>query len=323
MHKTPYGRTASSLTLALLLISGNAMAAEWPERPLKIIHGGGPGSHGDLISRSVGAMLGERLKQSVVVEPKSGAGQSLAMVSVARSSADGYTLALLNAGIGIQAAVNPKVPYSLRNDFEPVAMVSSFPVVIAVHPDSPYQSVRDLIDAARKEPGKLSFGAIGGTTQHLTGELFASAADIRWTHVPYPGSAGPLTDLLGGRIDAVVDSLTALMGQVRAGKVKALAVTSAKRWPSLPKVPALSETLTGFDVTSWTGLAVPTGTPSNVRQRLEQELTEIVGTDAFATQVRLHGSEPFQMGAAPMKSYIETDVARWKTVVQKPNIRLD
>lgn len=323
MHKNGFWRAAFSLALAALLIGGKAGAADWPDRPLKIIHGGGPGSNGDLISRSVGAALGERFKQSVVVEPKSGAGQSVAMVAVARSAADGYTLALLNAGIGIQAAINPKVPYSLRNDFEPVAMVSSFPVVIAVHPDSPYRSVRDLVDAARKTPGKLSFGAIGGTTQHLTGELFASEAGVTWTHVPYQGSAGPLTDLLGGRLDAVVDSLTALMGQVRAGKVRALAVTSAKRWPSLPEVPALSETLAGFDVTSWTGLAVPAGTPAAVRQRLEQEVVAITGTDAFATQVRVHGSEPFQMGATAMKGYIETDVARWKTVAQKSNIRLD
>lgn len=313
-----------SLAAALLVLAGMAAFAQsWPDRPLRIVHGGGPGGNADLLSRSIAAPLGQRLRQTVVVEPKPGAGQNVAIATVARSAPDGYTLALVNAGIGLQAALNPKLSYDLRQDFAFVGMASSFPVVIVVHPDSPYKAVRELIDAARTRPGQLNVGAIGGTTQHLAGELLASSAAIQWTHVPYTGSAGPLGDLLGGRLDVVVDSLTALIGQIRAGKVRALAVTSAKRWPTLPDVPALSETLPGFDVTSWTGLAVPAATPGPVRERLERELAALVSTEAFAAQVRQYGSEPFNLGAAEMKRYVDREIARWKAVGEKAGITLD
>lgn len=309
--------------VATTLCSGSAWSQAFPSRPLKIIHGGGPGGNGDLMSRSAAAPLGERLGQSVVVEPKPGAGQNIAMAAVAHAAPDGYTIALLNAGISVQAALNTKLSYDLRRDFAPIGMVSSFPVVFVVRADSPFKNMQGLIDAARLQPGKLSFGAISGTTQHLTGELFATTAGIRWTNVPYTGSAAPLTDLLGGRLDAVVDSLTALMGQIQAGKVRALAVSSAKRWPTLLDVPSMAETLPGFDVTSWTGLAVPAATPAAVRERLERELAAIVTTDAFATQVRQFGSEPFNLGPTDMKRFIDGEVDRWNGVARKAGIALN
>ncbi len=315
---------AAGLALATAVLgSSPAWGQAFPARPLKIIHGGGPGGNGDLMSRSAAAPLGDRLGQTVVVEPKPGAGQNIAMAAVAHGAADGYTLALLNAGISVQAALNSKLSYDLRRDFAPIGMVSSFPVVFVVRADSAYKTIQGLLESARQQPGKLSFGAIGGTTQHLTGELFATTANIRWTHVPYTGSAGPLTDLMGGRLDVVVDSLTALMSQIQAGKVRALAVSSAKRWPMLPEVPALAETLPGFDVTSWTGLAVPTATPAAVRERLERELAAIVTTDAFAAQVRQFGSEPYSLGAAEMKRFIDGEVERWNGVARKAGIALN
>jgi len=245
------------------------------------------------------------------------------MVAVARSAPDGYTLAMLNAGIVIQTAISSKLPYNLRTDFEPIAMLSSFPVVIAVRADGPYRTLADLIEAARKAPGQLTFGAMVGTTQHLTGEMFASAAGIQWANVPYPGSAGQITDLLGGRLDAVVDSLTALMGQIKGGQLRALAVSSAQRWPTLPDVPAVAETIRGFDVTSWTGLAVPAGTPAAIRERLEREVREVVASEAYAAQVRSYGSEPHDMGAADMKRYILGDIDRWKAVADAAKIKMD
>lgn len=317
-------RTFMHAAAALLLATGGtAGAVDWPDKPLRIIHGGGPGSNSDLIARSAGQQLAGRLGQSIVVEPRSGAGQSLAMVAVARSAPDGYTLAMLNAGIVIQTAISSKLPYNLRTDFEPIAMLSSFPVVIAVRADGPYRTLADLIEAARKAPGQLTFGAMVGTTQHLTGEMFASAAGIQWANVPYPGSAGQITDLLGGRLDAVVDSLTALMGQIKGGQLRALAVSSAQRWPTLPDVPAVAETIRGFDVTSWTGLAVPAGTPAAIRERLEREVREVVASEAYAAQVRSYGSEPHDMGAADMKRYILGDIDRWKAVADAAKIKMD
>lgn len=320
------GKCLNALCLAIAAAAigaAPAWAQTYPSRPLKIIHGGGSGGNGDLMSRSAAAPLGDRLGQIVVVEPKPGGGQNIAMAAVANSAADGYTIALLNAGISVQAALNTKLSYDLRRDFAPIGMISSFPVVFVVRADSPYKNVQELIDAARQHSGKLNFGAINGTTQHLTGELFATTAGIRWTNIPYSGSAAPLSDLLGGRLDVVVDSLTALMGQIQAGKVRALAVSSAKRWPTLPNVPAMSETLAGFDVTSWTGLAVPAATPAAVRERLERELASIVVTDAFATQVRQFGSEPFKLGPADMKRFIDAEVERWNGVARKAGITLN
>jgi len=319
---TKYLATAG-LAFATAVSFGTAWSQTYPERALRIIHGGGAGGNADLMSRSAAGPLGERLGQSVVVEARPGGGQNIAMAAVAGSAPDGYTLATLNAGVSVQAALNSKLSYDLRRDLVPVGMLSSFPVVFVVGADSPYKDIQSLIEAARQKPGTLTFGAIGGTTQHLTGELFANTADIRWTNVPYTGSAGPLTDLIGGRLDVVVDSLTALMGQIQSGQVRALAVSSAERWPTLPNVPALSETLPGFDVTSWTGLAVPAATPAAVRERLERELAEIVKTPAFASQVRQYGSEPYSLGAADMKAFIDREVDRWNHVARDANIALN
>lgn len=322
--KRPIGKYLAGTWLAFVIAmtGGPASSQTFPARPLLIIHGGGPGGNGDLMSRSAAAPLGDRLGQSVVVEAKPGAGQSIAMMAVARAAPDGHTLAMLNAGISVQAALNKKLQYDMRRDFAPIAMVSTVPVVFVVRPDSPYKNVKDLIDAARQQPGKLNFGSLLGTTQHLTGELFASTADVRWTSVPYTGSAAPLADLIGGRLDVVVDSLTALMGQIQANKVRALAVSTAKRWPTLPDVPAMSETLPGFDVTSWSGLAVPAATPSTVREQLERQVMTIVATEGFAAQVRQYGSEPFTLGSEAMKRFIDREIERWQRVAQSAGVEL-
>ncbi|QRR34017.1 tripartite tricarboxylate transporter substrate binding protein [Hydrogenophaga sp. YM1] len=312
------------MAMALLGMTCNfATAQSWPDRPLKIVHGGGPGGNGDLVSRSVATLLGGRLNQSVTVEPRPGAGQSIAMTAVARSTPDGLTLGLLNAGIGVQAALNTKLTYDLRRDFAPVGMVSSFPLAIVVNPASPIKSVRDLLEAARRAPGKLNYGAIAGTTQHLGAEYLASVGEFRWTHVPYPGSTGLISDILGGRLDVVVDTVPSLVGQIRSGKLRALAVTSLKPWPSLPEVSTVAETLAGFEVSSWTGLAVQAATPLAVRERLERELASIVGSEAFIGQVRQLGGEPLSMTSRDMNEYIAREVLRWRELAQKANIVLN
>lgn len=304
-------------------VAASASAQTFPDRPLRLIHGAGAGGNADIIARALAQPLGERLGQAVVVEARPGAGQAIGMSAVARAAADGYTLGGINAGISVSAAVNKHLPYDLLKDFAFVSMVSAFPFVIMTRPDSPLRSMADLVEAARKAPGKLSYGTTGvGTTQNLIGEMINGNGRIELVHVPYTSAGGPMLDLLGGRLDVVVDSLTANIGQLQTGKARALAVTSGKRWATIPDVPSMAETFPGFDVTSWTGIAVPAATPPAVIERLAREIRAVVGSDDFRKQLQPLGSLPFVLTPDETRLYVGREVAKWKEVAEKARIEL-
>ena len=319
------GRRVRNIFLGTVFVAFAQMAwaQAWPEKPLRLIHGGGVGGNGDIISRLVAQQLGENLGQSVVVESRPGAGQAIALSAVAKSPPDGYTLVLVNAGLTVSTALNPKLPYNLMEDFSFISMVSSFPFVVAVAADSPFMNMNQLVEAARRAPGKLSYATPGvGTTQNLIGELINSSTKVDIVHAAYTSATGPMIDLLGGRINVIVDSLTATSTQIKAGKIRVLGVTSAARWPGMPETPTLSEVIPGFEAMSWTGIAAPVNTPSPVVERLNQELRSIVATEAFKKRLEALGSVAVSSTRAELRNYIGGEVAKWKDVAKSAQLQL-
>lgn len=315
-----------TLTALLLGAAAHAVQAQAnTDKVTRIIHGGASGGNADLVARMIAPLLTEQLGgQPLIVEAKPGAGQTIAMAAAAQAAADGHTMAMLNAGISVQNALNRKLPYKMTRDFTPVGMVSQFPFVVLVRSDSPLKTMDDLLRQARKDPGRLSYGTIGiGTSQHMVGELIGTMASVQLLHVPYPNAAGPLNDLLGGRLDAASESLTAANTHLQSGRLRALAVTSPQRWPSLPNVPALAETVPGFGVTSWIGLAVPAATPAAQVTQLERAVRQAVSSEKFGEQIRRLGSEPYLMNTADMKIYLEKEVAKWAELGSKAGINLE
>jgi len=315
-------KTLASLVMSVLSYSASAQPSS--DKAIRIIHGGASGGNADLVARMLAPLLSEQLGQSIIVEPKPGAGQTIAMVAAAQAAADGRTIGMLNAGISVQNALNRKLTYRVTRDFASVGMVSQFPFVVLVRNDSPLKTMDDLISEARKEPGKISYGTIGiGTSQHMVGELIGSMVNVQLLHVPYPNAAGPLNDLLGGQLNAASESLAAANSHIQSGRLRALAVTSPRRWPSLPNVPALAETVPGFDVTSWIGLAVPAATPAAQVTQLASALRQVVSSEKFGEQIRKFGSEPLLMEPTSMKTFLEKEVAKWTALGNKAGISLD
>ena len=231
----PTRRAAVAALLSTGLMPRMASAQAWPRRPVMLMHGFGAGGNADSISRVVANALSQDLGEQVVVEAKPGAGGNLASEQVSRATPDGHTIILLTGGHAVSAALYKSLRFNPVDDFAFASLVATFPFVIAARADSPIQSIAQLVEAAKREPGKLTFSSVGfGSTQHLAGELFAETAGIKLTHVPYRGGMQPLSDLMSGRIDLMVDSITVTGAAIRAGTISGLGVTSREPWPALP-----------------------------------------------------------------------------------------
>lgn len=315
-------RLLAALAALVFLSTQVCHAQGWPNRPITLIHGFGAGGNADTISRLVAEGLRETLHATIIVEPKSGAGGNTASETVARAVPDGYTLILLTGGHAASAALYKKLRFDPVGSFSFVSLVGKFPFVIATRADGPIKSLDELLAAVRnKKSDTLTFSSVGfGSTQHLAGELFAQAAAGTLTHVPYRGGLQPVTDVLSGRVDLLVDTITVTGGAIKAGTLRGLGITSAQPWPLLPDVPPIASVLTGFEVMSWIGIAGPSGLPDEVVQRLNAALNELTRTPAFQARleqlgVRAEGSSPEQM-----KSFISAEIARWNTVIDKAHI---
>jgi len=312
-----YGRIIGAVCAAAL---AGAAGAAYPERPIQLIHGFGAGGNADTVSRLVARHLQAALGQPVVVEIKSGAGGVVASSYVAKAEPDGYTLVMLTGGHTVSAAVNKSLPYDPVADFQPISTVTAFPFVVSVKADNPARTLADLLGTARAKPGTVSFSSVGvGSTQHLTGELLAATAGVQMLHVPYRGGAAPVQAVLAGDVDVLVDTATVAAPQLRAGTMRALAITSSKPWPLLPGVP-VADTVPGFQVYSWLGIAAPVGTPGPVVDRLHAALAAMLLDPAFRKAVNDIGSEPSGSSPAQMRTMIESEITRWKKVVQQANI---
>ncbi|OVZ61055.1 hypothetical protein CDO46_20430 [Pigmentiphaga sp. NML030171] len=313
-----YGRIIGAVCAAAL---AGAAGAAYPERPIQLIHGFGAGGNADTVSRLVARHLQAALGQPVVVEIKSGAGGVVASSYVAKAEPDGYTLVMLTGGHTVSAAVNKSLPYDPVADFQPISTVTAFPFVVSVKADNPARTLADLLGTARAKPGTVSFSSVGvGSTQHLTGELLAATAGVQMLHVPYRGGAAPVQAVLAGDVDVLVDTATVAAPQLKAGTMRALAITSSKPWPLLPGVPVAADTVPGFQVYSWLGIAAPARTPGPVVDRLHAALAAMLLDPAFRKAVNDIGSEPSGSSPAQMRTMIESEITRWKKVVQQANI---
>jgi tripartite-type tricarboxylate transporter receptor subunit TctC len=305
-----------------LLVSSAIAQSAYPDKPITLIQGFGAGGNSDTIARIIAPGLAKELGQQIIVEAKTGAGGNIASAAVAKSAPDGYTLILLTGGHAVSAAVYSKLTFNPVDDFEWISLVTQFPFAVSVSAESKFKTLADVIAAAKAAPDTISYTSVGiGSTQHLSGELFASMAGVKMTHVPYKGGAGPLQDILGGRVDVMFDSITVTKAQMEAGKLRALGVTSLKPYKLLPGVPPVADTIPGYEVTSWTGLAAPKGTSPEVQKRLHTTLLKVLADPEVIAKLENTGGlvTPSSSGAQ-MKQYVSSQIAKWRKVLVSANI---
>ena len=303
----------------------------WPTKPVRIVVPFAPGGTTDILARALAPELSRVFGQQFIVDNKPGAGGNVGAEQVAKSAPDGYTLLMGTVGThGINQSLYPKLPFDPIKDFAPVTLVAGVPNVLVMNPAKAeaekINSVADLIRYAKAHPGKLNMASSGnGTSIHLSGELFKSMTGTFMLHFPYRGSGPALLDLIGGTMDLMFDNLPSAMPQIKAGKLKALAVTSAQRSAALPDVPTIAEAgpVKGFDASSWFGLLAPAGTPAEIVNRLQQESAKALGTPALKERLLAQGAIPSGMPPAEFAAYIAAETKKWAQVVKVSGAKVD
>ncbi|MGB3434284.1 Bug family tripartite tricarboxylate transporter substrate binding protein [Achromobacter sp.] len=319
-------RIALALAAGLVFCTGSAAAqATWPAQPVKWIVPYPPGGSTDMLARLVSHKLGERLGQPVIVENKAGAGGNIGTDFAVKQPADGYTIVMGNIGpISINPALYPDLPYKPQRDLAPVTMLMSVPNLLVVNPSVPVRSVQELIAYAKKSKAPLDYATPGtGTSLHLAGELFASSAGLRLTHVPYRGSAPGLNDTVAGHVPMMFDNMPSALQLVKAGKLRALAITSTARSPQLPDVPTMAEAgLPGYEIAGWFGVLAPAATPKPIIERLNKELLAVLAMPDVREQIGAMGGIISAEGPADFGRYIAAETDKWGALVSKAQIKL-
>ncbi len=312
-------------SLTVLGLGLNAQAQNWPSKPISLIVPFPSGGTTDVLARAVGQELSAALGQPVVVESKPGAGSTLGADYVAKAKPDGHILLMGAVHHTIASSVYKKLPYDFQKDLAPISVVAMVPNVLVINPATPAKNVAELVALAKAQPGKYSFGSNGnGTAQHLIGAQFESMGAVELLHVPYKGSGPLTTDLLGGQIQMSFDTITPVLPHIKAGKLRALAVTTAKRSPSLPDVPTLDEAgLKGFDIGTWFGLLAPAGTPAPVIERISSEITRIVARPDFRKKLEDIGANPVGNSPAQMARQIKEDTERFAKLVRDARVTIE
>lgn len=308
---------------ALALLGSQALAqTPFPSKPITLVQGFNAGGNADVIARIVATALARELGQPVNVEPRPGAGGNLASGQVARAPADGHTLILLTGGHAVSAAMYKQLAFEPLEGFDWLSVVTTFPFVLATSTESRFKNVADVLAAAKAAPGSISFSSVGiGSTQHLSGELFQSMAGVQLNHIPYKGGAAPLQDVLGGRVDLMFDSVTVTRAQIEGGKLRGLGVTGTTRAPQLPGLPPIADSVPGFEVTSWTGIAAPRGLPAPVAQQLHAAIVKVLAQPEVVRSLEATGGvvSPSASGTA-MKAFVGAQIGKWNGVVKKAAI---
>ena len=310
--------------IAALCCAALPALAEYPDKPVKIIVPYPPGGTTDILARIVASRLGERLKQSFVVENRGGASGAIGAQAVARSPADGYALLMGTISThGINSALFKSLPYDAVKDFAPITIVGITPNVLSVHPSVPAKDVAELLALARAKPGGLNFGSTSqGGSPHMSGELFKTMANVNIAHIPYKGAGPMLADLVGGQIQMGFDNLPSSIGFIRSGKIRALAVTTSKRWPGAPEIPTMAESgLAGYEVSAWFGLLAPAGTPKPVVDLLFTNLSDILKQPEVVKQLFDLGAEPGGNTPEAFARHIAQDVEKWIRVVAATGVK--
>ena len=312
----------ATLTLTAMALPGVALAQAYPERPIKIMQGFAPGGNADNIARTVGMEMSKGLGQSIVVEAQAGAGGTIAATTVAKARPDGYTLLLATGGHAVAGALFNNLAYRTVQDFEMVSTITYFPFLVVVPANSKYPNLTALLAAARANPTELSYGTAGiGSTHHLAGELLASMSKTKLLHVPFRGDSASLTALLGGEIPMIIAPPTAVLANIKAGKLKAIATTGPQRWQGLPDVPTAAEQgVTGYDVQSWAGLMAPVGTPRPLVDRLNAELQKALLVPAVKTRLEEMGGEVRGSTPDEMRTMVANQTQKWIQVVNEAKI---
>ena len=313
-------------SIMINLLSGSAAAQSYPSRPVRMMVPFPAGGGSDTMGRAVGQKLGERLGQPVVVENRPGAGGSIGAELAAKAAPDGYTLLLGSTSeIAQYPNLNSRIAYSPQRDFAPISLVGNVPLVLVVHPSLPVKTVKDVIALAKARPGEINFSSAGpGSTTHLAVELFTFLTGIRMTHVPYKGSPQAVTDLVAGNVQIVIPTMPAALSMVKGGRLRAIAVSTARRTPVLPDVPTMQEGgVTGYDNPLWTGLLAPRDTPGAILSRLHGEIVNILALPDVKEVLARQGAEPASSTPEQFAAYIKSELAKWAKVVKEACIRID
>ena len=319
------GLASLALKLCVLAVAGGAFAQDYPTKPVRVIVPFPPGGGTDLMARMVVQKLGEVMGGTYVIENRGGAGGTVGSEVAAKSAPDGYTLLVVSGAHAINPSLYPKLPYDTLRDFAPVTMMTAGPGLLVVHPSLPAKSVKEFIAIARSRPGQLDFASAGiGTPPHLAGELFKTMTGINMVHIPYKGNGPAYVDLLAGHVPVMFPTIPTAIPYVRAGRIRALAVTSAKRTEIVPELPTISEAgVRGYEVTSWYGLLAPAGTPAAIVSRVQQGIAKVLRSPDVSQRLKADGLDLVGNTPAEFAATIRSEIAKWAKVVKASGAKVD
>lgn len=299
-----------------------AWSEQYPDHPIKIYQGFAAGGNADTIARVMSAEMTKTLGQPFIVEAQTGAGGTIAATTVARAKPDGYTLLLATGGHAVAGALYSKLNYQTVADFQMISTVTYFPFLIVVRADSPYRNLAELLAAARADPSKIAYGSAGvGSTHHLAGELLNKSAKVEMLHIPYRGDAGSVAALLAGQVPVIIAPPTAVLQNIKAGNLRALATSGAQRWGAMPDLPTVAEQgVPGYDVTSWAGFMAPAGTPQPVVETLRESILKALQVPAVRTRLEEMGGEARGSTPAEMTAMVDSQLKKYTAVVTDAHI---
>ncbi|MET3378561.1 MULTISPECIES: tripartite tricarboxylate transporter substrate binding protein [Variovorax] len=316
-HPSTFLRTCMA-ALLLATAAASSSAADWPAKPITLVVPFVAGGTTDIVARTVGQKLSEALKQPVIIDNRGGAGGTVGAAIASKAPADGYTLFMATIAHSIAPGLYKRLPYDFQRDFDPVALVASTPNVLIVNEKVPVKSVAELVAYIKANPGKVNYGSAGnGSTEHISGELFRSMTKTDIVHVPYKGGAPMMADLMGGQIQMAIETSPSAAPHIRAGKVQALAVTTKTRSPAYPGVPTLDEAgLKGYDMTTWFALMAPHGTPPELVQRLNTEVSRVLQQSDVVKRFEEQGVTGGSMKPAELATFIGSETTKWVKVAK-------
>jgi len=319
-------RLPALLACALLAAAPLAHAqSDYPSRPVRIIVPFPPGGAADTLARIYGARMSEDWKQPVVVENRPGAGGIIGTEALAKSAPDGYSLEVVTVGHAVNASLMPKLPYDTAADFAPVALLATLPSLVVVNPTLPAKDIKELVALAKAKPATVTYASSGtGSTSHMSAALLSSMAGVSMVHVPYKGASAALNDVMGGQVQMTIDVAVSAVPQVKAGKLRALAITSAKRSSLLPDLPTVAESgVPGYEFTAWYVLLAPAKTPAAIVDKVSGEARRIAGLPEVREKLNALGAEPASATPAETGALLSAEVARWAKVIKEQNIKVE
>jgi len=314
-----------ALAAALVLPLSPAHAQKFPDKPVRFIVPFPPGGGNDILARALSPRLAELLGQPVVVDNRAGAGGNIGTDLAAKAAPDGHTIVIASNQVTINPWLQSKLPFDIEKDFAPVALVASVPMLLAVNPAVPAKDVREFIALAKAQPGKLNHSTPGnGTPQHIAFEVFNHAAGVKVTHVPYKGTGPAIADLIGGQVQAAIGTMASMEPHVKAGKMRALGVTTAKRSQAMPDVPTIAEAaLPGFEVPLWYSILAPAGTSREAVARVSSDIAKVLAEPAMRERLAAQGFEVSYLNPEQMSELMKRDLARWQKSIREIGLKLD